>query len=135
MGIQEVKRRAQHDTQRWTRILWSSGGALELPKCSYHMLQTIFTATGAPVLRPKAFAGPITVLDDNNASTDIPQTNVNEAYRTLGSWQSPTKQQHTQYHHTDFTQSNNYLLQIHSQDQTQAHQTQADVQEETNQTT
>ena len=36
----------QHDAQLWNNILWSSGSALEHPKCCYHYLQTIFQFDG-----------------------------------------------------------------------------------------
>ena len=39
------------DAQLWNDLLWVSGGDLELPKCSYHLLHYMFTADGAPILQ------------------------------------------------------------------------------------
>jgi hypothetical protein len=40
----------REDAQLWNDLLWSSGGALELPKCSYHCLHYNFDPNGSPVL-------------------------------------------------------------------------------------
>jgi hypothetical protein len=32
--------------------LWTSGGALALSKCQYHLMERMFTITGKPILRP-----------------------------------------------------------------------------------
>jgi hypothetical protein len=43
--------RAQADAQQWNDLLCCSGGALEIPKCPYHLAHYGFTAAGAPVLK------------------------------------------------------------------------------------
>ena len=45
----EVMAHAMDNAQLWTNLLSSSGGALELPKCSFHLSHWSFTASGAPV--------------------------------------------------------------------------------------
>jgi hypothetical protein len=42
---------AQRSTTMKRNLLWSSGGALELPKCSCHHLHDNFTPNGSPVLQ------------------------------------------------------------------------------------
>ena len=37
--VADLAKTAEHDCQLWNDLLWSSGGALELPKCSYHAIQ------------------------------------------------------------------------------------------------
>jgi hypothetical protein len=40
----------QANAQLWSGLLEASGGALELSKCSYHVIAWQFTTKGAPVL-------------------------------------------------------------------------------------
>ena len=40
----------QANAQLWSGLLGASGGALELSKCSYHVIAWQFTTKGAPVL-------------------------------------------------------------------------------------
>jgi hypothetical protein len=43
---------AQHNAQTWTNLLTASGGAPELSKCSFNVVQWQFYIQGAPVLIP-----------------------------------------------------------------------------------
>ena len=40
----------QDIAQIWNDLLWSSGGMLKLPKCSYHLIATTHTVKGHPAL-------------------------------------------------------------------------------------
>jgi hypothetical protein len=40
-----------HDSQLWCDLLWSSGGSLELPKCTYHYSNYVFGTNGTPTLQ------------------------------------------------------------------------------------
>ena len=42
--------KAQHNTQLWNDLLFTSGGKLELSKCSYHVLRFTFEADGTPLV-------------------------------------------------------------------------------------
>jgi hypothetical protein len=42
--------RMRENAQLWNDLLWASGGALELPKCTYHVIDYAFTPDGAPIL-------------------------------------------------------------------------------------
>ena len=48
--LRDLMSKAAHNADAWTRMLSASGGAVELPKCSYHVIHWRFSATGAPVL-------------------------------------------------------------------------------------
>jgi hypothetical protein len=43
---------ATKDAQRWNDLLAITGGALEIPKCKFHLASYKFAASGAPVLDP-----------------------------------------------------------------------------------
>jgi hypothetical protein len=42
---EELLYHATEDAQTWHDVLWATGGALELPKCSYHLLSWTFRKT------------------------------------------------------------------------------------------
>ena len=46
---QLILQAAQKNAQLWTNLLHASGGALELSKCSFHLLRWSFSISGAPV--------------------------------------------------------------------------------------
>jgi hypothetical protein len=70
----EIMRR---DGQLWTNLLWSSGGALELPKCSYHYLHYMFTNNGAPIMAGGQVGPKLTIRTGNRTKiVDIPSKSV-----------------------------------------------------------
>jgi hypothetical protein len=44
--------KATKDAQRWNDLLAITGGALEIPKCKFHLASYKFAPSGAPVLDP-----------------------------------------------------------------------------------
>jgi hypothetical protein len=62
----------QADAQKWTDLLWCSGGMLELPKCSYHHLSFTFKPDGTPI-PTKSTSSEIT-LKDSSTGRSIPIT-------------------------------------------------------------
>ena len=80
----------REDAQLWNDLLWSSGGALELPKCSYHYLHYNFTPNGSPILRPGRI-GPNLVIQtgDRKGEQVIPPMSAYKAHKTLGHYKSP----------------------------------------------
>ena len=88
--------KATHDAQLWSDILWSSGGALELDKCSYHYLRTDFDKHGAPILRTGRHGEPIVISDPHGRSTTLKQLSVYSPYKTLGTQQCPGSAQRSQ---------------------------------------
>ena len=82
--------RMQHDAQLWNDLLWSSGGALELPKCSYHYLHYDFTNNGSPILRPGRIGPNLVILTgDRTGQQVIPPMSAYKAHKTLGHYKSP----------------------------------------------
>jgi hypothetical protein len=82
----------QEDAQTWNDLLWCSGGALELSKCSYHVLSFQFKPDGTPQ--------PIRHLNNNHISLVdsatkrpilITPKSPDEPHKTLGHWKSPTE--------------------------------------------
>jgi hypothetical protein len=43
--------KATKDAQRWNNLLAITGGALEIPKCKFHLASYKFAASGAPVFQ------------------------------------------------------------------------------------
>ncbi len=80
----------REDAQLWNDLLWSSGGAVELPKCSYHYLHYNFTPNGSPILRPGRI-GPNLVIQtgDRKGEQVIPPMSAYKAHKTLGHYKSP----------------------------------------------
>ena len=48
--VQQLVTQTQRNAQVWNDLLYSSGGSLEISKCSCHILQWQFTLQGAPIL-------------------------------------------------------------------------------------
>lgn len=48
LPLATLMERMQDDTQLWGGILHVSGGALEIPKCNYYVMQWLFAADGCP---------------------------------------------------------------------------------------
>jgi hypothetical protein len=51
-NLMMVVDKATKDAQRWNDLLVITGGALEIPKCKFHLTSYKFAASGAPVLDP-----------------------------------------------------------------------------------
>ena len=79
---------AQKNAQLWINLLYASGGALELSKCSFHLLRWSVSISGAPVL---------TVPEDNpDLVARDPQTSESHhipMHKTLGHYKEPSGSQ------------------------------------------
>jgi hypothetical protein len=92
----------RHNAQAWSDILGASGGALELSKCSCHLLNWNFSARGDPVLAStrQSLQQPIeVVVDPLTQDTQVlnflpPHT----AHKTLGHFKEPAGTQQAQFH-------------------------------------
>ena len=63
---------AKHNATTWASHLGVTGGALELSKCSYHVVFWRFSAQGAPVLmNMKDELPPIAVVDPTTHHTQV----------------------------------------------------------------
>ena len=80
--------------------LTASGGALELSKCSNHILQWQFSMQGAPVFVPKHSAEEATIEVREYNNDDVQQLSVLPAFvahKTLGHYKDPAGTQREQY--------------------------------------
>jgi hypothetical protein len=79
--------RLRADAQTWERLLWSSGGLLEIKKCRYYTIQWKFGATGAAKMVTSSEADmPAFRLTEGNTRgyVTVPQLDCDESFRTLG---------------------------------------------------
>jgi len=49
-SMQILLRKAEQQAQSWERLLWMTGGALNLKKCFWYHIEWKWTATGAPAM-------------------------------------------------------------------------------------
>lgn len=80
--IQDLIRKMQHDAQLWHDLLWSSGGALELPKCFYQILHWDFL-DGKPMLMCTRNTN-LEVRDSNGETIQIKKQSPYSSRHTLG---------------------------------------------------
>lgn len=81
------------DAQLWNDLLFQSGGMLELPKCSFHLLHFNFRSEGSP--KPMAYSPdkyPIQVIDSMTGKTiSIKPMQISVAHQTLGHYKAPAE--------------------------------------------
>ena len=91
---------AQRNAQIWTDLLSASGGALEVSKCSCHVIQFKVTIQGAPSLVPSPSPSQvkISVWDPHEQTLhDLKLLSVYEPHKTLGHYKEPTGHQKEQF--------------------------------------
>ena len=100
---------AAANAELWTDLLGASGGALELSKCSYHLLAWQFTPSGAPILsNQKATLPPLQVLDPHtNEICTLEYLPPYTAHKTLGHYKDPAGTQKEQYRRLKEKSDNN----------------------------
>ena len=92
--------RMRQDAQLWSDLLWSSGGALEFPKCTYQVFHWTFTLGGAPILQTGQVGPPIHLHSGTRtSSTTIQPLTAYQSHKTLGTYQDPAGSQLQQYQH------------------------------------
>ena len=93
----EMLAQASHDAQTWHDVLAASGGALELPKCSYQLLSWTFAANGTPYLKLAVPQTQVTVFNpDGIEHQEIPAITAHAAHKTLGHYKDPAGNQSQQ---------------------------------------
>ena len=93
-------RELQHNAQTWADLLGASGGALELSKCSCHVLAWKFSIQGDPVLINVApsLSRPVTVNDPITRNAHVMEfLSPHTAHKTLGHYKEPAGSQQEQY--------------------------------------
>ena len=80
----------QQDAQTWNDLLWCSGGKLELPKCSYHVLRFNFAPNGKPIPDLSIPDKILQIRDaENGLLIPIPAKQADDPHKTLGHWKAP----------------------------------------------
>ena len=93
-----VLRQAQENAQLWTNLLNASGGALELSKCSYHLLRWSFSISGAPVLTVPQNVPSMEVRNPQDLKDyQIPMLCPYTSHKTLGHYKEPSGSQKEQF--------------------------------------
>lgn len=94
--LQTVLSKLTHDAQLWNDLLYSSGGKLELTKCSFHTVTFEFDPDGTPRVSP--LPAPSVFIIDPVTGTKIPIRHLSPytPHKTLGHWKSPVGSLRTQ---------------------------------------
>jgi hypothetical protein len=97
--LQQLVKRAEYNAMTWSQLLRATGGALELSKCSYHVLHWQFASHGAPVLgNMMSNAQPITVPDPlSGKKYTMEYLPPSVAHKTLGHCKEPMGIQKVQF--------------------------------------
>lgn len=98
--VQQIASQAQSNAQCWSDLLHASGGALELSKCSTHILQWQFSMSGAPVLVPAHSAAAVSIKVWDRQEHQDQHLQVLPAYtahKTLGHYKDPEGTQKEQF--------------------------------------
>jgi hypothetical protein len=79
----------QHDSQTWERLLWTSGGLLNLLKCTYYVLTWIFGDEGHARCVPKRVIPLIRLTSGNQPGTaPVHQLQFDKTHKYLGNYLS-----------------------------------------------
>ena len=96
-SISELGQMMQKDAQKWTDLLYTSGGSLELLKTSYQILHFKFKPSGAPQVATQTTETAIQIQDPHTSNTirttEIP---AKLAHKTLGQHKSPADPKQSQ---------------------------------------
>ena len=85
---------AQKNAQLWTNLLHASGGALELSKCSFHLLRWSFSISGGPVLTVPDDLPDLVARDPQTSDEHrLPMLSPYTPHKTLGHYKEPNGSQ------------------------------------------
>jgi len=91
-SVETLLSNLQEMAQTWEKLLFSSGGALELSKCSYYLLLWKWV-NGLPVLTTINESSPtrdlILTSGESKLPTTITRREFSEPHKTLGVWMCP----------------------------------------------
>jgi hypothetical protein len=94
-----VKDLLQHDAQTRERLLWTSGGLLNLTKCLYYVSVWRFDDEGRASLTPKTLLPQLTLTSgDSPTRNSVRQFNYSVTHEYLGNHMAPSLQMTTAYH-------------------------------------
>jgi hypothetical protein len=98
--IPTMLQQVSDNAQLWTNLLSASGGALEISKCSCHLMQWQYTNPGAPILVSVASSTqpPITITDPHSrVAQNIKLLSPYQCHKTLGHHKDPAGTQKAQF--------------------------------------
>lgn len=78
----------EQDAQLWNDLLWSSGGALEQTKCSYHLIESDWNSSGHPFLKGGVLPQSIHICHQDRRIPTTQKSNY-DAHKTLGCYINP----------------------------------------------
>ena len=83
--MQEVVSLLQHTSQTWERLLWTSGGLLNLEKCAYYIIHFEYDQEGRPSYVPKTDMPKLSLTSGADpATTEVDQLDFDEVHKYLG---------------------------------------------------
>jgi hypothetical protein len=95
--LEELIEKETADAQRWNDLLAATGGALEIPKCKFHLAFYHFSASGAPVLAPLVSQDPNhlptnAIFPDPTAASpqNLEYLRLGQPRKTLGCYKCPS---------------------------------------------
>jgi hypothetical protein len=96
-ALHDVVAMLQQDSQMWERLLWTSGGLLNLSKCLYYILAWYFDSEGRATMVPATTIHPSLRLTSGNNPhrAAINHFNYDDAHTYLGASLSPSLQMRT----------------------------------------
>jgi hypothetical protein len=74
----------EKDAQHWEKLLYTSGGKLEIPKCCFAIFQWLFDDIGRAKLQDTIKYHLHIKSSDNGKLMTIPQMSTGDAYKYLG---------------------------------------------------
>ena len=80
--------RMQTEAQKWNDLLWNSGGALEIPKCSFHVIESDWNPNGKPFLKGGTQPNKIMITNDQ-VPFQVQHRSNYCSHRTLGCHVNP----------------------------------------------
>jgi hypothetical protein len=87
----ELAARLQKQAQLWERLLFASGGRLELPKCFFYMIVWKWTDGDATMMSVEELNASISLTCGSNPHpVPIAQKEVHTSHKTLGTQMNPT---------------------------------------------
>jgi hypothetical protein len=92
---EELTHRMANEAQKWNDLLWSSGGALEIPKCSFHLIQSDWKSDGTPFLKGGTDA-PNIYVSNGLVPSQVKQKSNYQCHKTLGCYVNPANLMKTQ---------------------------------------
>jgi hypothetical protein len=94
--VSQLLKCLEHDAQLWHDLLWVSGGKLNIPKCSFHLILFSFQTDGTPIMI-RNIKDDISVRDSAGKLLKIQYRPPTATHKTLGHFKAPMDDGHTTF--------------------------------------